>query len=142
MRTLVHALVAAIVALAAGRADAQDARNGAPAAYRIGPEDTLTISVWNNDAISRTVPVRPDGMISLPLVNDVRSFKVSVLGEVQRASRYELKSWTTVLDVLAMAGGFDEFAARTRSRTTRCSSPATSSLSRNGRREHGRVPHV
>ena len=41
--------------------------------YRIGPEDMLDISVWNNSAISRTVPVRPDGKISLPLVNDVQA---------------------------------------------------------------------
>lgn len=34
------------------------------------PEDVLDISAWNNAAISRTVPVRPDGRISLPLVND------------------------------------------------------------------------
>jgi len=116
--------------------------------YRIGPEDTLLISVWRNDAMSKTVPVRPDGMISLPLLNDVkaagftpaelrdilvvrlaeymptpevsvivteiRSFKVSVLGEVAKPARYELKSATTVLDVLALAGGLTEFAARSR----------------------------
>jgi polysaccharide export outer membrane protein len=116
--------------------------------YRIGPEDTLQIAVWRNEALSKTVAVRPDGMISLPLVNDlkaagltpaelrqvimrkladympnpevsvilteVRSFKVSVLGEVRRPARYELKSWTTILDVLALAGGFTEFAARNR----------------------------
>src|SRR5262245_26810776 len=41
--------------------------------YRIGPEDVLDISVWNNSAISRTVPVRPDGKISLPLVNDAQA---------------------------------------------------------------------
>ncbi|ETX09177.1 polysaccharide biosynthesis/export family protein [Candidatus Entotheonella palauensis] len=41
--------------------------------YRIGPEDKLTISVWKNDDISRTVVVRPDGMISLPLLNDVKA---------------------------------------------------------------------
>jgi polysaccharide export outer membrane protein len=116
--------------------------------YRIGPEDVLAVSVWKNEPMSRTVPVRPDGMISLPLlddvraagltpmqlrdllaqklaeyvpspsvsviVNEVRSFKVSVLGEVQRPARYELKSRTTVLDVLALAGGFNQFAARTR----------------------------
>jgi polysaccharide export outer membrane protein len=116
--------------------------------YRIGPEDMLAISVWKNEPMSRVVPVRPDGMISLPLlddvraagltpmqlrdllvqklaeyvpspsvsviVNEVRSFKVSVLGEVQRPARYELKSRTTVLDVLALAGGFNQFAARTR----------------------------
>ncbi len=41
--------------------------------YRIGPADVLQISVWKNETISRTVPVRPDGMISLPLVNDVQA---------------------------------------------------------------------
>jgi polysaccharide biosynthesis/export protein len=116
--------------------------------YRIGPEDVLSITVWKNDAMSRVLPVRPDGMISLPLVddlmaagltpmelrnalaqrlaefvpspavtvvvNDVRSFKVSVIGEVIRPARYELKSRTSVLDVLALAGGFNQFAARTR----------------------------
>ena len=41
--------------------------------YRIGPEDVLDIAVWNNTAISRTVPVRPDGKISLPLLNDVQA---------------------------------------------------------------------
>src|SRR5881409_565680 len=118
----------------------------APDVYRIGPEDTLLISVWKNEAITKTVPVRPDGMISLPLVQDVqaagltpmelrdaltkklsefmpspevsvivtevRSFKVSVIGEVAKPARYELKSRTTVLDVLAIAGGFNEFAKR------------------------------
>jgi polysaccharide export outer membrane protein len=116
--------------------------------YRIGPEDVLSISVWKNEAMSRVLPVRPDGMISLPLlddvmaagltptelrnvlaqklteyvpspavtviVNDVKSFKVSVIGEVMRPARYELKSRTSVLDVLALAGGFNQFAARTR----------------------------
>ena len=116
--------------------------------YRIGPEDVLSISVWKNEAMSRVLPVRPDGMISLPLlddimaagltpmelrnvlaqklaeyvpspsvtviVNDVHSFKVSVIGEVVKPARYELKSRTSVLDVLALAGGFNQFAARTR----------------------------
>jgi polysaccharide export outer membrane protein len=119
-----------------------------PEQYRIGAEDVLHISVWKNEAMSRTVPVRPDGMISLPLVNDVKaagltprelrdaltkklteyipnpevsviltelhSFKVSVIGEVTKPARYELKSAATVLDVLAMAGGFTQFAARQR----------------------------
>ncbi len=131
-----------------GAADRDANRGAAPESYRIGPEDTLQISVWKNDAMSRAVPVRPDGKISLPLLNDVqaagltalelrdvltkklaeympspevsvivtdvRSFKVSVIGEVARPGRYELKSWTTVLDVLAMAGGFTQFASRSR----------------------------
>jgi polysaccharide export outer membrane protein len=149
------AMVAVCAALAGpGPATAADASPG-PAAeppavqpYRIGPEDTLHISVWKNEAMSRTVPVRPDGMVSLPLINDVeaagltpmelrgriaeklaeyipspevsviltdvRSFKVSVIGEVARPARYELKAATTVLDVLALAGGFTQFASRTR----------------------------
>jgi polysaccharide export outer membrane protein len=116
--------------------------------YRIGPEDVLAITVWKNEAMSRQVIVRPDGKISLPLLNDVqaaglspmelrdvllkalveympgpevsvvvvepRSFKVSVIGEVPRPGRYELRSWTTVLDVLALAGGFNQFSARSK----------------------------
>jgi polysaccharide biosynthesis/export protein len=39
--------------------------------YIIGPEDELIVTVWKEPDISRTVPVRPDGKISLPLLNDV-----------------------------------------------------------------------
>jgi polysaccharide export outer membrane protein len=41
--------------------------------YVIGPEDELIISVWKEPEISRTVPVRPDGKISLALLNDVQA---------------------------------------------------------------------
>jgi polysaccharide export outer membrane protein len=41
------------------------------AEYRIGPEDVLDILVWKNPDLTRTVSVRPDGRISLPLLNDV-----------------------------------------------------------------------
>jgi len=41
--------------------------------YFIGPEDVLTIDVWREPEISRTVPVRRDGKISLPLLNDVQA---------------------------------------------------------------------
>lgn len=41
--------------------------------YRIGVDDRLQISVWRNPDISVTVPVRPDGMISVPLIGDVRA---------------------------------------------------------------------
>jgi polysaccharide export outer membrane protein len=42
-------------------------------AFRIGPEDVLDVQVWKNPELSRVIPVRPDGMISLPLVNDIRA---------------------------------------------------------------------
>jgi polysaccharide export outer membrane protein len=41
--------------------------------YQIGPDDLVEVAVWNNTAISRTVPVRPDGKITLPLLNDVQA---------------------------------------------------------------------
>jgi len=41
--------------------------------YIIGPQDVLDISVWKENELTRTVPVRPDGKISMPLLNDVRA---------------------------------------------------------------------
>ena len=116
--------------------------------YVIGAEDVLDIAVWDNAALTRTVPVRPDGKISLPLLNDVQaagltpmqlrerlitglteympgpavsvlvrevhSFKVTVIGQVKTPGRYEIKDRATVLDVLALAGGVTEYAARGR----------------------------
>jgi polysaccharide export outer membrane protein len=152
LRFALFGLLAPILMLS-GAASAQtpapdaDGR-GAPDAYRIGPEDQLLISVWKNDAMSRSVLVRPDGKIALPLLNDVqaagltalelrdvlttklkdfipnpevtviisdvRSLKVSVIGEVARPGRYELRSWATVLDALALAGGFTQYASRSK----------------------------
>lgn len=41
--------------------------------YRIGADDRLQISVWRNPELSVAVPVRPDGMISVPLIGDVQA---------------------------------------------------------------------
>ncbi len=41
--------------------------------YLIGAQDVLDISVWKEPDLSRSVPVRPDGKISLPLLNDVQA---------------------------------------------------------------------
>jgi polysaccharide export outer membrane protein len=41
--------------------------------YVIGPDDTVHVSVWKESDLTATLPVRPDGMISLPLLNDVQA---------------------------------------------------------------------
>jgi len=116
-----------------------------PQEYRIGPEDVLDIMVWKNADLSRTVTVRPDGMITLPLIDelraggrtadqvrdeiktrlerykkdvpevsvtvaDVRSYNLYILGEVKTPGRYQVKTATSLLQALALAGGFTEFA--------------------------------
>jgi polysaccharide export outer membrane protein len=43
-----------------------------PSDYKIGPEDELTISVWHEPELSQGVVVRPDGLITLPLLNDLK----------------------------------------------------------------------
>ena len=43
------------------------------AEYKIGPEDVLHIDVWKEAELTRSVPVRPDGKITLPLLNDVQA---------------------------------------------------------------------
>jgi len=50
-----------------------EAKEMAVSEYRIGVDDRLQISVWRNPELSVTVPVRPDGMISMPLIGDVRA---------------------------------------------------------------------
>lgn len=52
-------------------ADAGDAAAPVPADYRIGPGDTLRVYVFQNEDLSATIPVRPDGKISTPLVEDM-----------------------------------------------------------------------
>src|SRR5438477_3064922 len=41
--------------------------------YVIGPDDTLAVNVWKEPDLTATLPVRADGMISLPLLNDVQA---------------------------------------------------------------------
>ena len=71
--------------LAAGSLPAQDTTSSAKSAvpaqtpattdasYKIGAQDVLRIDVWKEPEISRSVPVRPDGKVSLPLLNDVQA---------------------------------------------------------------------
>jgi polysaccharide export outer membrane protein len=45
--------------------------------FLLGPEDVLEVTVWRNQDLSRTVVVRPDGKISLPLIGDVQASGLS-----------------------------------------------------------------
>ena len=113
--------------------------------FVIGNDDVLTINVWKEPDVSqRSIPVRSDGKISLPLVGEVQaagrtplsleqdiaarlksyiadaevtvmvqainSQKYNVLGQVTKPGSYPLTNSQTVLDAIAIAGGFRDFA--------------------------------
>jgi polysaccharide export outer membrane protein len=114
--------------------------------YRVGESDTLQITVWKSPDLSKTVVVRPDGMIALPLIGDlkvigmtsgeiqelvtsklkdyvvsprvlveiteIRSRRVFITGEIVRPGLYPLGGQTTVLQLIAQAGGLTPFAKR------------------------------
>ena len=68
------------------------ATNLGEAEYRIGPQDMLQIDVWKEPEITRTIPVRPDGKISLPLLNDVQAAGLTSL-ELAATIREDLKKY-------------------------------------------------
>lgn len=112
--------------------------------YVIGPEDVLYIHVWKEENLSKAIPVRSDGKISLPLIDEIQaagltplqlkeallvklkefidipnvsvivteanSFKVYVSGQVRNPGVYRLRSKTSLLQLIPMAGGFTEWA--------------------------------
>ena len=115
-----------------------------PAGYVIGPEDVLGVLFWRDEDMTGDAVVRPDGMITLPLVGDVRaagmspdelkaviekeaarylteptvtilvreinSRKVFITGEVAQPGEYPLTGPLTVLQLIALAGGLNEYA--------------------------------
>ncbi len=51
----------------------EQANRPVPKDFFLGPEDVLEVTVWRNQDLSRTIVIRPDGMISLPLIGDVQA---------------------------------------------------------------------
>jgi len=116
--------------------------------YIIGAEDIIYIHVWKEEALTRTVTVRMDGKISLPLidetqaagltpwklkevlteklkkfidnpyvsvtVNEANSFKIYLSGQIRTPGVYRLRSETTILQIISMAGGVTEWADQKR----------------------------
>ena len=112
--------------------------------YVIGPDDVLSIVFWKDKDLSADVTVRPDGKVSLPLLNDIqaqgrtpeqlrdalkqaalafvedpnptvmvkeiKSRRVFITGQVEKPGPYPLTGETTVLQLIAIAGGMREFA--------------------------------
>jgi polysaccharide biosynthesis/export protein len=70
-------------------------------AFRIGTEDVLDVQVWKNEELSRVVPVRPDGMISLPLVNDIRAAGLTAV-ELRQAITQKLAEYVPSPEVSVM----------------------------------------
>jgi polysaccharide export outer membrane protein len=116
--------------------------------YIIGIDDGLVINVWKEQELSRSVAVRPDGMITLPLVGEIKavgltpmqlrdqivialqkvmsdpqvtvivsavnSMSFNMVGQVAKPGYYQLTRPMTVLDAIALAGGFRDFAKQTK----------------------------
>jgi polysaccharide export outer membrane protein len=70
-------------------------------AYTIGPGDTLEISVWRDESLSREITVPPDGVISFPLIGDIRVIGMGVAGlrktVTQKLSDYVPDATVTVI---------------------------------------------
>lgn len=128
------------------RPDSPSKRAHADDTYVIGEDDILSISVWKEPDLSRLIPVRSDGRISLPLIGEVQaagrtpaqleqdiaanlrsyitepqvtvivqeihSQKFNILGQVNKPGSYPLAAGTTIVDALALAGGFKDFAKK------------------------------
>ena len=140
-------LAAAVVAAGASHAFAQSKSEvHAPPGYVIGALDVIEVLFWKDKDLSAEVVVRPEGKISLPLLNEIdaggltpeqlrlrvlesarrfvedptatvvvkqiNSRNVYIMGEVLKPGTYPLGGATSVLQLIAVAGGMTEFAAR------------------------------
>jgi polysaccharide export outer membrane protein len=110
---LVLSLVAAVVGCSTGSDKVSDAPTiSAEPAYIIGPGDTLNVFVWGNEDLSTSaVPVRPDGKITTPLVEDVQASgktPTQLAREIEhRLSRY-VKNPVVTVTVTGFVGSANE----------------------------------
>ncbi len=62
----------------------QEREYEAPGGFLLGPEDLLEITVWKNADLSRITPIRPDGLISMPIIGDVQASGLTADGLAHR----------------------------------------------------------
>jgi polysaccharide biosynthesis/export protein len=139
-----HAQILATPVPAAIAASTERTEPSLPADFVLGPNDVLTVLFWRDKDMSGDFAIRPDGRISLPLLNDVQaagltpeqlkdaitkaaaryvddptvtvivkeinSRRVFITGQVNKPGQYMLTGPTTVLQLIAMAGGVLEYA--------------------------------
>jgi polysaccharide export outer membrane protein len=144
-RALVLAVLAGLVSgyEAVARAQDRSVTSDQRANYVIGPDDVLSVLFWRDKDMTADVVVRPDGKISLPLINDIQaggltpselceavkavarryvedpsvtvvvkqinSRKLFITGQVEKPGPYPMSGPTTVLQLIATAGGLKEF---------------------------------
>jgi polysaccharide export outer membrane protein len=114
-------------------------------AYLLGPEDVVKVAVWKDEHLTQDTVVRPDGMITFPLIGDVAaagrtaedvrneiakrlgkylpnpnvtvtvlkvlSYRIYVLGRVNKPGEFLVGHHTDVLQALSMAGGLTPYAS-------------------------------
>jgi polysaccharide export outer membrane protein len=141
-----HSLSGSSVEASQLQAAEEDIKKTHDNSYVIGNDDLLGINVWKDPDLSRSIPVRSDGKISLPLVGElqaagrtplqleheialslkdymtapevtviveqINSKKFNILGQVLKPGSYSLALATTVMDAIATAGGFRDFAKK------------------------------
>jgi len=95
----------ALVGCAGGQSMPASIPATVPSEYRIGPGDQLQIFVWRNPDLSVTVPVRPDGRISIPLVQDVYVLGKTPM-ELGAEVKEKLKQFVTDPQVTIMVQNF------------------------------------
>jgi polysaccharide biosynthesis/export protein len=129
---------------AANSSSADPQHKAHDASFIIGNDDVLAISVWKEAELSRSVPVRSDGKISMPLIGEmqasgktplqleneisaklksfittpavtviveqINSKKFNIMGQVSKPGAYPLGLPLTIMDAIALAGGFRDFA--------------------------------
>lgn len=148
---LIRSLACVVIALGGGSLVACAANTVASetvvpeTGYLLGPEDVLKISVWKDEHLTQETVVRPDGMITFPLIGEVTaagrttedlrseiarrlvkfiptpnvtvtvlkvlSYRIYVLGRVNKPGEYMVGHQTDVLQALSLAGGLTPYAS-------------------------------